>query len=245
MNTKRQTVWLVSMLSLMVVLSAYYLFTDTPGTTDLTATNNTTVKEVNLLDGTETVTKTETITKTETDSAVEVVETGKEEPATGTKEVTETSKNQAGEKETAVAPEEDLKLEELFQDEEAVLNMIETEAESGTGFFDTKVMERNEKLASEFERLNAVTVDMKKTPDEVSKAQNEIQQLEVKEDKLTELETEFMKEYENAVVLNDADKWTVVVQSEKLAAGEAVSILERVITELDIAPDKVSVQYMK
>ncbi|CAM3964051.1 SpoIIIAH-like family protein [Paenibacillus alkaliterrae] len=27
MNTKRQTVWLVSMLSLMVVLSAYYLFT--------------------------------------------------------------------------------------------------------------------------------------------------------------------------------------------------------------------------
>lgn len=28
MNSKRQTVWLVSMLSLMVVLSAYYLFTD-------------------------------------------------------------------------------------------------------------------------------------------------------------------------------------------------------------------------
>ncbi|GIQ70686.1 SpoIIIAH-like family protein [Xylanibacillus composti] len=28
MNTKRQTVWLVSMLSLMVVLSAYYLFTE-------------------------------------------------------------------------------------------------------------------------------------------------------------------------------------------------------------------------
>lgn len=27
MNTKRQTIWLVSMLSLMVVLSAYYLFT--------------------------------------------------------------------------------------------------------------------------------------------------------------------------------------------------------------------------
>lgn len=27
MNTKRQTIWLVSMLSLMVILSAYYLFT--------------------------------------------------------------------------------------------------------------------------------------------------------------------------------------------------------------------------
>ena len=31
MNTKRQKIWLVSMLSLMVVLSAYYLFTDDIG----------------------------------------------------------------------------------------------------------------------------------------------------------------------------------------------------------------------
>lgn len=31
MNTKRQTIWLVSMLSLMVVLSAYYLFTNDIG----------------------------------------------------------------------------------------------------------------------------------------------------------------------------------------------------------------------
>lgn len=37
MNTKRQTIWLVSMLSLMVVLSAYYLFTqDLGGKTALT-----------------------------------------------------------------------------------------------------------------------------------------------------------------------------------------------------------------
>ncbi|MGG4045658.1 SpoIIIAH-like family protein [Paenibacillus favisporus] len=32
MNSKRQTIWLVSMLSLMVVLSAYYLFTEDSGT---------------------------------------------------------------------------------------------------------------------------------------------------------------------------------------------------------------------
>lgn len=34
MNTKRQTIWLVSMLSLMVVLSAYYLFTQDMDDTD-------------------------------------------------------------------------------------------------------------------------------------------------------------------------------------------------------------------
>lgn len=42
MNTKRQTIWLVSMLSLMVVLSAYYLFTEDvdKGSTMTTAPTN-------------------------------------------------------------------------------------------------------------------------------------------------------------------------------------------------------------
>ncbi|MCM3633172.1 MULTISPECIES: SpoIIIAH-like family protein [Paenibacillus] len=45
MNTKRQTIWLVSMLSLMVILSAYYLFTQDIGSdeklTDATHMENT------------------------------------------------------------------------------------------------------------------------------------------------------------------------------------------------------------
>ncbi|WP_338551839.1 SpoIIIAH-like family protein [Paenibacillus sp. KS-LC4] len=39
MNTKRQTIWLVSMLSLMVVLSAYYLFTQDASSPDLLTDN--------------------------------------------------------------------------------------------------------------------------------------------------------------------------------------------------------------
>lgn len=42
MNTKRQTIWLVSMLSLMVVLSAYYLFTEDLDSGTLTETMDTT-----------------------------------------------------------------------------------------------------------------------------------------------------------------------------------------------------------
>ncbi len=38
MNAKRQTIWLVSMLSLMVVLSAYYLFTEDVNKLDLAST---------------------------------------------------------------------------------------------------------------------------------------------------------------------------------------------------------------
>lgn len=37
MNAKRQTIWLVSMLSLMVILSAYYLFTEDVNSIDLTS----------------------------------------------------------------------------------------------------------------------------------------------------------------------------------------------------------------
>lgn len=37
MNTRRQTIWLVSMLGLMVVLSAYYLFTDNADKMDIMA----------------------------------------------------------------------------------------------------------------------------------------------------------------------------------------------------------------
>lgn len=53
MNTRRQTVWLVSMLSLMVVLSAYYLFTDKVGETDFAADEATTIEAVELGEHTE------------------------------------------------------------------------------------------------------------------------------------------------------------------------------------------------
>ena len=40
MNAKRQTIWLVSMLSLMVILSAYYLFTEDVNRIDLTSSKS-------------------------------------------------------------------------------------------------------------------------------------------------------------------------------------------------------------
>jgi len=49
MNKKRQTVWLVSMLSIMVVLSAYYLFTDDGGDVDQAANGDANSIVVDLL----------------------------------------------------------------------------------------------------------------------------------------------------------------------------------------------------
>ena len=47
MNSKRQTIWLVSMLSLMVVLSAYYLFTEDASKLD-TAQDASETEQINV-----------------------------------------------------------------------------------------------------------------------------------------------------------------------------------------------------
>lgn len=51
MNTRRQTVWLVSMLGLMVVLSAYYLFTD--DVDNLQTASETSVADEAIIESTE------------------------------------------------------------------------------------------------------------------------------------------------------------------------------------------------
>ncbi|MFD2611876.1 SpoIIIAH-like family protein [Paenibacillus gansuensis] len=257
MNTKRQTVWLVSMLSLMVVLSAYYLFTDTPGTnTDLTATES--LNEQKMED-TATEAAGEAITAedvTDAPKGAEAVETtdaaGTSDPADKSEaaDPAAESKDSASSGETAskdadkeTAAEDMLGTEDLT--DEAVLKMVEAQGQNSADFFAQKAMERDDNFAKQYEKLLAMTVDMKNTPEQATQAQNDIDLMQQREAKLTTLEEELMKEYQNAVVLNDEDQWTVIVQSEKLQPSEAVSILDRTITELKVDPDKVSVQYKK
>lgn len=71
MNSKRQTIWLVSMLSLMVVLSAYYLFTEDSGSTK---TPKTPVADSQQVSGADKSSAKETASKTTTESGVEVTE---------------------------------------------------------------------------------------------------------------------------------------------------------------------------
>ncbi|MEK4358930.1 SpoIIIAH-like family protein [Paenibacillus sp. FSL M7-1455] len=71
MNSKRQTIWLVSMLSLMVVLSAYYLFTEDSGSSK---TPKTPVADSQQVSGADKSSAKETASKTTTESGVEVTE---------------------------------------------------------------------------------------------------------------------------------------------------------------------------
>ncbi|MGO4107356.1 SpoIIIAH-like family protein [Paenibacillus sp. YAF4_2] len=69
MNTKRQTIWLVSMLSLMVVLSAYYLFTQDTKSPDM------------LSDGTQTEQKAGATEASADNSQIVVDQVGQDETA--------------------------------------------------------------------------------------------------------------------------------------------------------------------
>lgn len=71
MNSKRQTIWLVSMLSLMVVLSAYYLFTEDSGSSK---TPKTPVADSQQVSGADKSSAKETASKTTTESGVELTE---------------------------------------------------------------------------------------------------------------------------------------------------------------------------
>jgi stage III sporulation protein AH len=74
MNSKRQTIWLVSMLSLMVVLSAYYLFTQDASkmntAKDATQTQDINVATKETTPTTDTNTSSESTTTQITDAAV-------------------------------------------------------------------------------------------------------------------------------------------------------------------------------
>lgn len=215
MNTKRQTIWLVSMLSLMVVLSAYYLFTDDVNELDLSADPapaGTEIKVDAVTGGTASESDSGTASESDADAA------------------------DKGASETAA----DANAQKTDQE---VLKQVSAKAVSGSDYFVAAQMKRTEELAKETERLIAITVDPKKSNEEVVQAQTELTKLQDLDEKVTRLEETLTKDYPNAVVLQDGGKWRVVVQAEKLEKSEGVSIIDQVTKELNVTPDKVMVQY--
>ncbi|MEC0105304.1 SpoIIIAH-like family protein [Paenibacillus thiaminolyticus] len=69
-------------------------------------------------------------------------------------------------------------------------------------------------------------------------------QLEEREVKISNLESELQKDYNSAVITQNDDRFTVVVQSNKMEVTEAVDIISKMMKELNITQDKVSVQYV-
>lgn len=203
MNTKRQTIWLVSMLSLMVVLSAYYLFTQEIGGKDK-------VSDANHLQNVAEVTTTE-------DGAATAV--------TGT--------NEDG---------SSYKISALDQ---TVLQQLQAEGYFESGVFSELLTKREQQYEQEANRINAVIADVKTDAQTSVAALAEMEQLENKMDKVSQLEHDLMQTYEVALVSEEVeDKYKVVVTSDVLEKKQAAQIIDQVIAVMEVRPEQVSVQFI-
>ena len=231
MTNKRQTIWLVSMLSLMVVLSAYYLFTEDTGTSSQVA-------------------ETQQIKGTPSD-AQEASATNPLDGLVMNEVVTEglVTGEQTDETGAPVVVEEEVSSEKTdgAKTDEEVLKEMEAQntSASAANIFENYQWERtaeNSRIESE---LLAAAGDNSKTPEENAKAVEQLRILEEKNSKITGIEEQLSQQYANAIVEEDNDQYKVVVISEKLEAKDAVTIVDMVINELDVTQDKVRVQYVK
>lgn len=237
MNTKRQTIWLVSMLSLMVVLSAYYLFTeDTTGN-----------KTAGTKPQTETTMKNQATEVGQPATDVEITEvSGTSEEAVPQDQVAQDNEKSGDTTATTdKAAGEGDKTVTMSPEDQAVLEEAEAQGVMKRSMIEGLQMERSEEYQKEMERLLGIINDSSNiNGKELSQAYDEMSNLDDREQKITSLESELQAQYDSAVITQENDKYKVVVQSPKLEVKEAVGIMDKVMKELNVTQDKVSVQYV-
>lgn len=232
MNAKRQTIWLVSMLSLMVVLSAYYLFTEDVSKLDLANTDavkNPTEIKVDM-------SQTDTKTTAETDKT--------DAKATGTQTQTQTqTQTKTDTKTTAPADASKTTKSDATTNAE-ILQKVQAQATSAENYFTMAQMKRHEDLRKKTEQLLLISTDPKQKPEAVAQAINDLDKISDTQDKIDGLEEMLMKDYDQAMVTQDGNKWKITVQSEKLEKSQGVTIVDMVMTELGAAPENIKIQYV-
>jgi stage III sporulation protein AH len=220
MNSKRQTIWLVSMLSLMVVLSAYYLFTE--DSSKLNATTDTTQTQEVKVDNTETtpnaIAKTDTQNQTNTENQANT----EDQANTKTNTSSETTTNQLTDAQ--------------------VLDKIAQQGKSNEDYFISQQLQRNDNFAKQTHNLMTIITDSKQNTEALTKAYNDLDLIQKRQAKLSNIEDQLLKDYPNVIVTEEANKWKVVLQENKLEKSQAVSIVDLVTQELSVGPENVSIK---
>ncbi|WP_284640435.1 SpoIIIAH-like family protein [Paenibacillus silviterrae] len=247
MNTKRQTVWLVSMLSLMVVLSAYYLFTEDVNDLNFNATG-TTSKEV-VVTGLEPKTNA-------APQAAPAAEDKKQAPADAAKtdpkadpkaSSTKTDQPSAAQPDgKSGAAAQPVSSNQASSDAKIIQQVqASAQAKSGSDYFVNLQMKRNEEFTKQFEKLMAIIVEpAKNSAEATAKAQEDLRKLEDLEAKFTNLEETLLKDFPQAVVTQEAGKYKVTVQATKLEKSQALSIADKTMEQLAIGPDNIAITYV-
>jgi stage III sporulation protein AH len=233
MNNKRQTIWLVSMLSLMVILSAYYLFTeDVPQNNNASGTQQTElISDAGKVSATNpdgvSISEVDQVTGEQTSSATEGV--SNEAAPNSSVDPGSTDKNANS---------------DIPPADEAVLNGMNNL--TGTQQLDQTQLLQNEKVSKTAEELRAVISNTKVSQEEATKAWEELSRLEDIDSRITSLQEKLLQDFDNAVVSEeDENNFKVIVLSDKLEKKQAVGIVDLATKELDVTPDRVTVQYVQ
>lgn len=253
MNAKRQTIWLVSMLSLMVVLSAYYLFTEDSGKLDLTTAsgniNSSAGKAVSIdmkdPGAAKVSAKDAAIVEVKPDPNAATVGKGAktdakatDSKATGVKTTDKATSGQTAADKTTVDGKTSAKTDEQ------ILAQMTSAALSGNDFFADAQLKRDEAIAKKTQEFMAAQIDQKKSIQEQEKAYNDLEAMQTMTTKIMNLEALLTKDFPNAVIQQDGQKYKVSVQAQKLTPTQAVSIVDLTMRELGIGQDKVVIQYL-
>ena len=221
MNTKRQTIWLVSMLSLMVILSAYYLFTE-DSSPENRLTDAQGITDVVLGDG-----------------ATEVIISGDE--GINNEEIIVTEDEVLGDQETMAVGEGTGLTEQqvlgILKDQEALA--------SSSDYITQQQYLRAENLNDEINRLYGIVTDMSQDPDTATEALEQIDSIQEQDEKITALEDDLRSEFNDVHISPEQDKFKVIVQSQNLERSQAASIFDKVMRTLEVSPEHISVQFVQ
>ncbi|SFB20192.1 stage III sporulation protein AH [Cohnella sp. OV330] len=268
MNNKRQTIWLVSMLSLMVILSSYYLFTEDVTQPDRTAQEQQMVTDATGVTG---AADDDGIEITSVDGAGGLSDEGAAAASGGDKSAStdgtaapskeasaSPDASAAPNQETAASPDaskgtdkEAAASPDAGKDGQSAVSPADQEVLKGMNNlsareqFDQIQLEREQAASKAYEDLDKIVADSSKSQDEAAAAVEEQGRITATEERIASLQDKLVSDYENAVVKQEGDKFEIIVQADALDSKQAVKIVKLATKELSVKPDAVSVQFIQ
>ncbi|HZG16853.1 MAG TPA: SpoIIIAH-like family protein [Candidatus Bathyarchaeia archaeon] len=211
MVLRKQTVWLLTMLAVMVVLSGYYLV---KGPQDQLSVSQ---------------------QQTEVDEFPNVVvETKQSEQPAGA--VTTTENQQI----TVQTPTANTGEQATATEKQEAAALADTPNDVFTGY----KMNRDTMIEKEKDEQMTIMMNPEATPQAVAEAKARHEELStIQQATITVEEMLKASGYKDAVVSVLKDKVTVIVQKDKLEAGEVVDIIAQVKQHLNVPGKNISVQY--
>jgi len=218
MILRKQTVWLLTMLAVMVVLSGYYLV---KGPVDQVPTSG----------------NQQAVQKQEQISGV-VVESKQVEQAPQATPVD--AKNN---KQEAAAPQANTPATP-DPTKQTAGNAVVPVADTTSEIFQGYKMKREAQVQQQKDEQLAIMSNADSSPQAVAEAKAKYEELSSQDNATMNVE-EMLKAsgYQDAVVFVQDDKVTVIVQKDKLSANEAVEIIAHVKQHLNVPATNINVQF--